>query len=538
MDTRVALDRAAARGRLGASRALLLGAVAAVCAGATWAQLRDITQAPNAAGAGISKSLAEQIGLGRGDLLTPGSSRFLIARDGFRAIRRGRQLFQRKFTLAQGLGPTTSDGVGEIGTDQSIGAGLADSCASCHGRPRGSAGVGGNVFTRPASRDAPHLFGLGLVEMLADEITTDLRRTRNRVRWRAARTGRTATLPLRSKGISFGTVTATPDGSVDLSKVVGVDADLRVKPFFAQGASFSIREFTVGALNAEMGLEPFDPDLQAAATGGRVVTPSGLVLDGSLDKVEPPAARPGEDNDEDGHVDELDVAVVDYLEFYLLNYFKPALHRQSELTARGFGLMAQIGCTTCHVRDLTVERDRRLADVETVYDPEGNGLNELFATAAGRFRTEAGGNGQPPLLVPSHERFVVRNLFADFRRHDLGPAFHERNFDGTYQRQHMTEPLWGVGSTAPYGHDGRSMTLHDVIVRHGGEALEARDRYVALGEAEKQALVGALSSLVLFPPDDTASNLAPPDLTHPDYPHAGLGRIALSGLFLDPADPE
>ena len=31
------------------------------------------------------------------------------------------------------------------------------------------------MATRPDSRDAPHLFGLGLKEMLADEITADLR---------------------------------------------------------------------------------------------------------------------------------------------------------------------------------------------------------------------------------------------------------------------------------------------------------------------------------------------------------------------------
>src|SRR5688500_14809010 len=78
------------------------------------AQLRDVTQAPNAANEGIRKSLAAQIGPGRGDGLTPGSSSFVIARDAFRAIRRGRQLFQRKFTVAQGLGPTTLDGTGEI----------------------------------------------------------------------------------------------------------------------------------------------------------------------------------------------------------------------------------------------------------------------------------------------------------------------------------------------------------------------------------------------------------------------------------------
>src|SRR5215831_15993304 len=139
------------------------------------AQLIDSNRAPNIAGEGIKKSLAQQIGAGRGDIMTPDSSAFIIARDPFRSIRRGRQLFQRKFTRAEGQGPVMNDGFGDINTNLAIGAGLSDNCASCHGRPRGSAGSGGDVATRPDSRDAPHLFGSGLKEMLADEITADLR---------------------------------------------------------------------------------------------------------------------------------------------------------------------------------------------------------------------------------------------------------------------------------------------------------------------------------------------------------------------------
>src|SRR5262245_38298738 len=146
--------------------------------GAAIAQLIDRTLAPNAANEGIAKSLADQIGAGRGDVFTPGSSAFIIARDPFRAVRRGRQLFQRKFTRAQGQGPLAGDGAGDVNTVLAIGAGLVDSCAGCHGRPRGSAGSGGNVVTRPDSRDASHLFGAGLKEMLGDEITADLRAIR------------------------------------------------------------------------------------------------------------------------------------------------------------------------------------------------------------------------------------------------------------------------------------------------------------------------------------------------------------------------
>jgi len=95
-------------------------------------------------------------------------------------VRRGRQLFQRKFTADQGFGPRVRpDSTGDIQQEPGLGAGLVDSCAGCHGRPRGAAGFGGDVATRPDSRDAPHLFGLGLQEMLADEMTRDLRTQRD-----------------------------------------------------------------------------------------------------------------------------------------------------------------------------------------------------------------------------------------------------------------------------------------------------------------------------------------------------------------------
>src|SRR5215472_8105558 len=195
------------------------------------AQLVDNNLAPNTAKAGINKSLADEVGPGRGDIMTPYSSLFIITRDPYRSIRRGRQIFQRKFTRAQGQGPNNSDGVGDLNTVAGIGAGLSDSCAGCHGRPKGSAGSGGDVATRPDSRDAPHLFGLGLKEMLADEITSDLRAIRAAASAVAKGSGKSVTARLQSKGIDYGEITANPDGSLDTSRVQGVDPDLRVRPF-------------------------------------------------------------------------------------------------------------------------------------------------------------------------------------------------------------------------------------------------------------------------------------------------------------------
>jgi hypothetical protein len=513
-------------------------AVALVAAPAL-AQLTDQTQTPNAEHAGIFKSLQQEIGNGVGDVMTPDSSTYIIARDPARAVRRGRQLFQRKFTLLQGFGPRTSDGVGDIQASGAIGAGLIESCAGCHGRPRGAAGFGGDVVTRPDSRDAPHLFGLGLKEMLADEITADLRAIRAQAVTQAANQHHAVTRNLVSKGISYGAIRANPDGSVSAAGVRGVDPDLRVKPFFAHGGTTSIREFVVGALNDEMGMQAVDPLLTQAAAGARRVTPTGMVLDGSKDHVN--AGKPvdaNDDADHDGVTDEIPAALVDYLEFYLFNYFKPATYRQTPTTAAGRHLMGKLGCTGCHVDSLPLARDRRVADVETAYDRSFGYYNGLYATASLLMSEEDDRSGNPTLKHPLQGRFVVRGFFSDLKRHDVGPKFYERNYDGSTRTEFMTTPLWGVGSSPPYGHDGRSINLREVILRHGGEAMSARNAFARLSDGQETALLEFLESLVLFPPDDTASNLDPGDPSAPGYPVHGHGSIRLQGLFNDPDDPE
>ena len=133
---------------------------------------------------------------------------------------------------------------------------------------------------------------------------------------------------------------------------------------------------------------------------------------------------------------------------------------------------------------------------------------------------------------------MVRNFFADLKRHDLGPNFHERNYEGTFTTMFMTEPLWGVGTSAPYGHDGRSPSLEDVILRHGGEAQVQRNAFAALSRAAKNTVIDFLQSLVLFPPDDTASSLLPMDPAADHFPQNGHGAISLTRLFNNPTEIE
>ena len=510
------------------------------------AQLTDITQTlpvdpsgsalPWVPGSTIGKSLTEEIGAGRGDVDTPGSSQYLIARDPFRAVRRGRQLFQRKFTLEQGQGPRVNiDSGGDIMTNPALGAGLSDSCASCHGRPRGAAGFGGDVATRPDSRNSPHLFGIGLREIIADEMTSDLRALRARASAQAAATHADVTFPLSSKLVGFGSITAHADGTFDTSRVEGVNADLRVRPFFADGREFSLRAFAVGAYNDEMGLQSPDPVLCAASDPLDPVTtvsPTGMVFDPSLDTIKrPPTCDAADDADHDGVADELDPALLDYTEMYLLNYFRPGTGKTTARTDEGLALMRAAGCTACHVQSFRIVRDRRVADVDTRYDPDRGLFNRLYATATVLFDTVQDGDAYPK-LVPHGGGFTVSNIFTDFKRHDLGPAFHERNYDGTMHAAFMTAPLWGVGSKSPYGHDGRSISLEDVILRHGGEAASSKATFVALDADNQRKIIEFLDTLVLFPPDDTASNLNPgnPATNDPQTP-AEHGSIALSSLF-------
>jgi hypothetical protein len=201
----------------------------------------------------------------------------------------------------------------------------------------------------------------------------------------------------------------------------------------------------------------------------------------------------------------------------------------------------------CHIPDLTINRDRRVADVETTFAREdlirsdggrGNPFVRLFAVATASLTAIDDGSGHPTLKRPNFGPFVVRNIFTDFKRHDLGPNFHEINYDGTLQRQFLTMALWGAGSTGPYGHDGRSPTFQDVIRRHGGEALTSRNRFTQLTLTQQEAIIAFLNFLVLFPPDDTPSNLDPTNVSAAGYPQFGHGSIRLTTLFNDPTDIE
>jgi CxxC motif-containing protein (DUF1111 family) len=89
--------------------------------------------------------------------------------------------------------------------------------------------------------------------------------------------------------------------------------------------------------------------------------------------------------------------------------------------------------------------------------------------------------------------------YSDLKRHDVGPLLAESIDEaGTGASVFMTRGLWGVGSTAPYLHDGRATTLTEAILFHGGEAANSRQAFIGRSTADQADLIAFLNNLVLF----------------------------------------
>ena len=92
--------------------------------------------------------------------------------------------------------------------------------------------------------------------------------------------------------------------------------------------------------------------------------------------------------------------------------------------------------------------------------------------------------------------------FTDLLLHDMGPELADAVGEGdAAPSEWRTPPLWGLGlvlersDDARLLHDGRAATFDEAIRWHGGEALDARQRYEALSPAEQEALVHFLEQL-------------------------------------------
>ena len=92
--------------------------------------------------------------------------------------------------------------------------------------------------------------------------------------------------------------------------------------------------------------------------------------------------------------------------------------------------------------------------------------------------------------------------YTDLLLHDMGADLADGRQDylatGSEWR---TPPLWGVGlaramhDDVGFLHDGRARSIEEAIVWHDGEARSSRDRFAALGQSDRLALVAFVRSL-------------------------------------------
>lgn len=389
------------------------------------------------------------------------------------------------------------------------------SCVSCHNAPiaNGAGDIAQNVLVDPAhtgdptkylERNTLPIFALGPVQIVAEEMSIELYARRAAAKDMACTDG-ASQMELSAKGISFGVVSVTRTSNdpctvqFDWSQLEGVDEDLVIRPFGWKGNKATIREFTRGAANNELGL-------QAVELVGNA--------DGDFDSV----------------TNELTVGDMTALTIYMAALERPVskieLHdaglldlsdAQRTTILRGERVFAETGCASCHKPRLPIadpvftEPSQTPGYFDTAFlDGSLPAEHGLMSDRPIRFDIT---KDQPNNRIPQHNGAVallgatpvdqngnaIIRWFSDFKRHDLGEDLADPSAPlGIGARMWLTRSLAGVGSTGPWLHDGRATTLDEAIVAHGGEAESERSRYEAMSTDDRTALIAFLENLVVY----------------------------------------
>jgi hypothetical protein len=429
----------------------------------------------------------------------------------------------------------------------------AGGCFECHETPfeDGAGTAALNVHRDPfrtgiisqfIERNTPHVFAPGAIQRLAEEMTDALAADQQRLVDDVCRSGGTRSVVLDAKGVNFGTLAATRTGrtpcavTYNTDGVRGVDFQpsvdnpaapvaLIVRPFQWKGSVPFLRDFNRGAAHNELGMQAVE------IVGDNV------------------------DGDFDGVTNELTIGDMTALAVYMaaqprpttllelnaLRLLEPALtNAQIARINRGRQVFGEIGCTSCHVQQLTLDtpvfsepsQNTAFRDGSTfpagqptanVLDPRNpvtfdltrDQPDNIIRSSSGAIRARLGSFTRRD----SSGRVIVE-LYGDLRRHAMGPRLAEpvneiagddvtpipvnprnRHTPDTF----LTENLWGVGSTAPYMHDGRATTLAEAIIEHAAsnsdtasEARASRAAFLSRSLADRQAVIAFLENLVLF----------------------------------------
>lgn len=494
-----------------------------------------------------------------------GGSMYLQAIDPWLGYRWGWSLTQREFRARDGVYGDAGKLDGLLlpdGATRMMSRSHVNSCGMCHNTPYRDGGAGATIAKNGGQgRNTPHLYGAGLIEMIGMEMRLRALAIAdaNRDGWITMEeaNGKRCKISTHSNGIQgqateidYGSYEDKDnDGRPDLNPVfnpIFVDKEGKRIPFarnlnfpgvagytfevqmfgfghlympFRSPASNTLRSFIATPFDIHSGMQPCDPTTLEDPDGDGF---AGMSNAGAMQCVTTIGKDRGavrgktgishDDPDRDGYCEEISEGDLDVVEWYLLNHPKPGRGEIDEDVKAGQKLFSEIGCAKCHVpewqlkaingdaRDYTnrTTGDRRFFDLEVTYNTTTERLEGKLTYLASK------DNG----IWKRHRKAVtVRDFYSDLKYHDLGPKYYQMQFDGTVIKKWRTSPLWGVGSTAPYDHDGASLTLHDAIRRHGGEAEESQKKYSDLPRADRKKILAFLRSLVLYQTDQLPCDL-------------------------------
>ena len=422
-------------------------------------------------------------------------------------VERGEFLFTTSFNTLDGAGrPETTD----VSPDNfrpprtfpdnfnRISGPDANACSSCHGVPR--LGGGGdnatNVFvladgfhfvnfdqgegddfqahtlrTVGNERTSLGLFGSGYIELLAREMTEDLHAIRDEARKQSRDSAVPVSARLVTKGVEFGTITASPDGSLDTGAVEGVDPDLVIRPFMQKGTIVSLREFAVKAMNQHFGM-------QASERFGDAV-----------------------DHDADGLADELSRGDISALVIFQAMLPPPGRvtpdHPEARAAAqRGEALFSTLECSTCHIPKLPLNNS--VFTEPNPFNPAGK--LQVFEVA-NAYSVPLPDGGEATGLRSGPDDTLMVPVFTDLKRHSMGEILNNETLEEEMvpTDQWLTRKLWGFANEPPYLHHGRATLISEAILAHGGEAQTSRDTFASLPPDDQAAVVEFLKTLQVIP---------------------------------------
>lgn len=399
-------------------------------------------------------------------------------------------LFEHVFAVEEGLGNNlvgAPAGPGPRPNFRSVhqggfGAPEAQSCLTCHnvGGDDGAGDLNHNIFQNgdgvsPSSglvRNAPVVLGLGLRQQLAAEMTSELQAQLATGKQQARSLNVSVVVQLRSKGVSFGTITVDPFGTMIFGNLQGIDTDLIVKPFGWKGREATLRRFVEGGFRVHFGMQ------SAPSIAKHCATPDPNTFG---------TASNCRDPDGDGIVDEITEGQLTAMAVYMALREMPVRNQPATARARtrasdGERLFGNAGCGNCHVARMQLDSPIHVERADTT---GGAGITFNLADEMKSPRPTRGANGA-----------LAVELWSDFKRHDMGSALADsKPFKTIPASQFITTPLWGVATSAPYMHDGRAATLRDAIFAHGGEATSSRTAFSILSPGNQQKLIEFLSTL-------------------------------------------